>query len=212
MMQSLRTSFLTALLAVVWCGVAGCAALAQEVDLSEVGHTLGEADAPIAVVEFGDFACGACALFHDTTWPELEREYVQTGRIVWRHVPFVLGFRRGDDATKAAECAAVQDEYWGMHDRLFGEQDEWKEGRRHKEVFFRYAEELGLDGEAFRECYDKNRGKDRTKQANRAAKDLGIRATPTFFIDGFRVQGALSVEAFAALLDEAVRRRGDGSP
>jgi protein-disulfide isomerase len=181
--------------------------LAQEVDLSEVGHARGEADAPIAVVEFGDFACGACAQFHDTTWPALDRDYVQTGRIVWRHVPFVLGFRRGDDATKAGECAAVQGEYWGMHDRLFGQQNEWKEGRKHKEVFFRYAQELGLDAEAFRECYDKNRGKDRTKQANRAAKDLGVRATPTFFIDGFRVQGALSVEAFAALLEEAAARR-----
>jgi protein-disulfide isomerase len=181
--------------------------LAQEVDLSEVGHTRGEAEAPIAVVEFGDFACGACALFHDTTWPQLDRDYVQTGRVVWRHVPFVLGFRRGDDATKAGECAAVQGAYWGMHDRLFGHQDEWKEGSKHKDVFFRYALELGLDEESFRECYDKNRGKDRTKQANRAAKDLGVRATPTFFIDGFRVQGALSVEAFAALLEEAAARR-----
>ena len=184
---------------------------AQEVDLSDVGHILGEEQGAVTVGEFGDFACSACAQFHLDTWPDIRRTFVDSGRVIWRHVPFVLGFKRGDDATKAGECAALQGAYWGMHDRLFGNREEWAEGREHENTFRRYASELCLDAEAFRTCYDKNHGKERTKRATRAAKDLGIRATPTFFIDGFRVQGALSVEAFAALLEQAEARREAGS-
>ena len=128
---------------------------------------------------------------------------LETGRVVWRHVPFLLGFRRGDDATKAAECAGDQSAFWLMHDRLFEDQGVWTEGRNPRDLFQAYAEELGLDGEAFRTCYKKNHGKDRTKDANKAARSAGVRATPAFFIGGRQALGALSFEQFLALVEEA---------
>ena len=173
---------------------------AQDRDLESVGHVLGSPEAPLVVVEFGDFACGACALFHEGTWPTIRREFVETGQVFWRHVPFVLGFPRGKEATRAAECAADQGRYWQMHEVLFTRQDEWKEARKPEESLVRYAEAIGLDRHRFQRCYEEDGGKERTERANDAAADLGVRATPTFFIDGFRVQGALSVEAFRALL------------
>jgi len=175
-------------------------ASAQEVDLSDIGYVLGSEEAPITVVEMGDFACSACALFHQTTWRDILAEYIEEGTVVWRHVPFVLGFPKGDDATKAAECAADQGQYWEMHDVLFARQAHWTEPRNPKDTLVGYAAELGLDVEAFETCYDKNHGKDRTKRANRAAKELGVRATPTFYINGFRIQGALPTEAFREIL------------
>lgn len=180
------------------------------VDVSEIGYVLGSSAAPVTVVEFGDFACSACAQFFRDTWPRVHTELVQTGRVVWRHVPFLLGFDRGDDAANAAECAADQGRFWDMHDLLFQHQGEWTRIRRPKEAFLRYAEAAALDVSAFEECYDDERGERRTRAATRAARDARVRGTPTFFVDGKQAVGALPYEMFLQLVEEAERRRQDG--
>ena len=159
----------------------------------------------VQVVEFGDFACGACAEFWRDTWPSVQSELIETGRVSWRHVPFLLGFDRGDDATNAAECAADQDAFWQMHDKIFEGQREWVRGRGHHDVFERYAGELGLDVEEFHDCYDDERGEDRTDRANDAARDAGVRGTPTFFVNGTPVLGAVTFEAMLAVVEETER-------
>ncbi len=178
---------------------------AQEVDLEGIGYVLGSPEAPVAVVELGDFGCWACALFHRTTWPTIEREFVQTGRVQWRHVPFLFGLRHGDDGTKAAECAADQGQYWEMHDLLFTRHEEWTKPRNPKDFLHTYANQLGLDAEAFETCYKDDHGKARTRRATRAADDLDVSGTPTFFINGSRALGALTIEVFRALLEDAER-------
>jgi protein-disulfide isomerase len=178
-------------------------AAAQDVDLDGVGHVLGSPEATVTVVELGDFGCGACALFHRTTWPAIEREFVRTGRVQWRHVPFLLGLRHGDDGTKAAECAADQGQYWEMHDLLFTRHKEWTRPRNPKDFLHAYASELGLETEAFETCYKEDHGKDRTRRATRAADELDVSGTPTFFINGSRALGALTIEVFRGLLEEA---------
>ncbi len=181
----------------------------DEVDLNEIGYVVGREDAPITVVEFGDYACSACAEFHQLSWPTVKRELVDSGLVLWRHVPFLLGFRRGKDGTKAAQCAADQGAFWEMHDRLFLEQEDWASQRKPKDTLVEYATALGLDGDAFKTCFEKNHAEDRIDAANDAAKELGIRVTPVFFIDGFQVQGALPAEAFIELA-RAAQDRGTG--
>ena len=178
-------------------------AVGQEVEVDGIGYVLGDPLAPVQVVEFGDFACGACAEFWRDTWPSVRTELIETGRVAWRHVPFLLGFDRGDDAANAAECAADQGAFWEMHDRIFGGQQEWSRGRRHHDVLERYAGEVGLDVEEFRDCYDDERGEERTEAANRAARDAGVRGTPTFFVDGTPVLGAVTFEALLSVVEEA---------
>ena len=68
-----------------------------------------------------------------------------------------------------------------------------------------YASQLGLDTGAFETCYEEDHGKDRTRRATRAAEGLDVSGTPTFFINGFRALGALTIEVFRALLEEAER-------
>ncbi len=183
---------------------------AQDVDLDVVGYVLGSPEAPVVVVELGDFGCGACALFHQTTWPAIEREFVQTGRVQWRHVPFLLGLRHGDEGTKAAECAADQGQYWEMHDLLYSRHEEWRRPRNPRDVLHGYAIELGLEADAFETCYKEDHGKDRTRRATRAADELDVSGTPTFFINGSRALGALTMEVFRGLLEEAERGAGPG--
>lgn len=183
----------------------GVRAQELDVDLSEIGYVLGDSTAAVTVVEFGDFACGACAEFWRDTWPRVKRELVETGRVSWRHVPFLLGFDRGDDGANAAECAADQGQFWAMHDRLYEAQREWTRERRHEDFLHAYARDIGLDSEEFADCYDDERGEDRTEAATRAARRAGVRGTPTFYFNGVPALGALSFEQFAAVVEEAER-------
>lgn len=198
-------------LAVLGLGVAvPVFSAAQDVDLEGIGYALGSPDAAVTVVELGDFGCWACSLFHEHTWPAIHAEFIETGRVHWRHVPFLFGMRNGDDGANAAECAADQGKYWEMHDLLYTRHEEFTKPRNPKNLVQEYPRELGLDADAFKTCYEDEHGKDRTRRATDAADELEVSGTPTFFINGTRALGALTVEVFRALLEEAERQAGQG--
>lgn len=177
------------------------------VDLREFGYDRGDPDAPVAVVEFGDFGCSACGQFARESLSALHDEFVETGKVRWKYVPFLLGaFPNAAEAARAAECAAEQDAFWAMHDRLFAEQRAWSTSRKPETLFRRYAGDLELDAARFDSCYREKRGDERTRANNRAAARLGVRATPTFFINGKRLEGAPPLELFRALLTEVASR------
>ncbi|MEW5929296.1 MAG: thioredoxin domain-containing protein [Gemmatimonadota bacterium] len=101
---------------------------------------------------------------------------------------------------RAAECAAEQNRFWEMHDLLFAKQQAWKSSRAPAQLFDGYARQLELDGGRFASCYREDRGGSRTDLHNRAADALRIRATPSFFINGRLVEGALPAEQFRQVL------------
>lgn len=177
------------------------AASRDTIDMRSLGYSLGAADAPVTVYEFSDFGCPYCAKFALETYPELHREFVATGRVRWTYVPFVMGnFRNGDAAALASECAGEQDSFWPMHDRLFAGQREWKASGDVAGLFGTYATALGLDMEQFQSCYAANRPGERLATHNYVANTLRVRATPSFFINGRLVEGALPLEAFREIL------------
>jgi len=175
----------------------------QDPDLDGVGHDLGDAEAPVLVVEYADFACDACAQFAVETWPRVREAFVETGRVRWKVVPFELGFRNSEEGARAGECGAAQGRFWELHDALYEHRVEWVDERNPKDELVELAAGTGLDAEVFRRCYDDEPFRDRTKAANRAAREAGVRGTPTFFVNGFQVQGALPFEAFRTVLEDA---------
>ena len=178
---------------------------AQEVDLRGMGRDRGDPNAPVVVVEFADFGCPSCAEFATGSWTTIEREYVDTGKVLWKLMPFAAGaFPNGREAARAAECAAEQGAFWPMHDVLFAGQRAWGRLRDPGPEFASYAEALGLQKAAFETCYREDGGGDRTERNNDAARALRVRGTPTFFVDGRRVEGAPPVDAFRSVLDGAL--------
>jgi len=184
----------------------------QGVDLTGVGYDLGDPSAPISIVEFSDFGCHFCRQFATETFPTLEREYIETGKVRWKYIPFVLGiFPNGDRAAIAGVCAAQQGDeaFWTMHDVLYASQDEWKsEGGAARQLFARYAEDAGLDEGQFLRCYDQNEPARDITTNDRLGRQLGVRATPTFFINGARVEGAIPLDLFKRVLDEVGEETG----
>ena len=192
--------------------VADARPLGAQVDLTDIGHIAGDPSAPVKVVAFTDFACGACGEFARDSFGELRATLIDSGRVVWRQIPVMLGFRRGREATFAAECAADQGAFWPMHDALFADQDRWRQGRRPDEAFEALAIELALNVNAFAQCIDEKAPRRRIDASNDAADDLNVRATPSFYIDGRPVLGALSVAQFTALVEAAEAARAGGNP
>lgn len=178
------------------------------IDVSRAGYDRGEADAGIVIVEFADFACSACGLFARETLPTLYRDWVATGRARVKYVPFILGiFPRAMDAAEAAECAGEQDSFWTMHDMLYGMQREWTGPGDPRPKFVDYARRMALNVPRFEACLDADRH-DATIQANtRIAQQLQIRGTPTFFVNGARIQGAVPLAQMEAILRQMETQR-----
>jgi protein-disulfide isomerase len=172
------------------------------------GYDRGSVMAAVTVLEFSDFGCPYCARFASQVYPQLAEEFVRTGRVRWKYVPFVMGmFPNGDGAARAVECAAEQgrDAFARMHDRLFAFQDSWKSTGDAAGVFRSFAAATGLDVARFTACWGSDEPEARIHRANELADQLGVRATPTFFINGRRVEGALPADQFRAVLQDVMQ-------
>ena len=176
------------------------------VDVTGIGYDRGDPRAPVVIVDFSDFGCPFCGQFERETYPPLAREFVATGKVYFKYVPFVMGmFPNGSEAARAAECAAEQGKFWEMHDRLYATQPVWKSSDAPATLFERDAAAIGIDTRRYASCYTEGRGDARTTAANEAAHRLGIRATPTFFVNGRQIEGALPLPQFRMVIEQALR-------
>jgi protein-disulfide isomerase len=184
------------------------------VDFTGIGYDRGSASAPVVVIDLSDFACPYCGEFAHDVFPTIDREYVQTGKVLFKYIPFVAGsFRHATEATRAAECSADQGQFWLMMERLYITQAEWKSGNVADAQMAALAGTLPMDSVKFAACYASRRTDTRTARATAVADGIGVRVTPSFLVDGHPVQGALPLAEFrkvieTALLVESSRTRG----
>lgn len=184
----------------------------EPVNVTGLGYDQGNPTARVTVVEFSDFGCGYCRRFHESTFPVLKEEFVDTGRVRWKYVPFSIGmFPNGSEAALAGDCAGEQGGFPTMKARLYGNQAEWRGSREPFTLFRSYAEAQGLDGGRFAACLLDPRRGERLETSNRTASQLGVRGTPTFFVQGFPVQGAIPLDMFRNILNEMLDRVGEGA-
>jgi Na+/H+ antiporter NhaA len=172
--------------------------LAAEVD-PDRDHIRGPEDAPITMVEYGDFECPYCGQAE----PVIRELLAGRGdvRYVWRHLPLSDVHPQAQMAAQAAEVAAEQGAFWEMHDLLLDHQDALRLGD-----LVRYAGELGLNVERFRDDLRRNTGAARVAEDVDSADLSGVSGTPTFFINGRRHYGAYDIASLTAAA-EAARKR-----
>lgn len=167
-------------------------------------HEKGSPSAPVTVEMFSDFQCPACRAAHEVLAP-LDDTYIKPGKVrfVYKHFAFIGP--ESERAAEAADCAGEQGRFWAYHDKLFASQAGENVGNFRDERLKGFARDLGLDGEAFDRCLDDGRHRDEVRAETAAGRRLGVRATPTFFINGRKMEGApRAFDAFAALVDEAL--------
>jgi Na+/H+ antiporter NhaA len=170
--------------------------LYRDVD-PERDHIRGPIDAPVTVVEYGDFECPYCGQAEPVV-RELRRDFTDV-RYVWRHVPLNDVHPHAQLAAEAAEAAADQGAFWEMHDLLLDNQDALR-----PDDLVAYAELLGLDVERFTNSLREHTGAARVAEDIDSADLSGVTGTPTFFINSRRQHGAYDIASLSA----AVRAAG----
>ena len=173
--------------------------------------SLGAADAPVLIVEFADFQCPFCRRFEQESFERLKTDYIDTGvvRFVFRDFPLTQIHPHAELAAEAAACADEQGEFWPMHDMLFRNQPEWAGGSAAaaRRSFRQYAQALGLKLAQFGACLSDRRYSQSIKQDLQAGSRLGVRGTPTFFINGRPLVGAQPYATFKSAIESALASR-----
>lgn len=145
----------------------------------------GSPDAPVTVVEYGDFQCPSCANFATQFESQLDQQYIETGKVRFIYHDFPLAqHNHAVIAAAAARAAGEQGKFWAMHDLLFARQRSWSQARDVMPLLRGYADALGLDREAFEQALDSEKYVSAILAAQRAGEQRGVQATPTFEVDG----------------------------
>lgn len=177
------------------------APLAQDVPLDNVAGTKGEADAPVVIVEYTDYQCPYCQRHVLQTLPQLQ-QYIDDGTVLYvvKDFPLTSIHPQAPKAAEAARCAGVQDAYWGMHDVLFQNQQQWSGQATAVDTFKQYAGQLKLDQAAFDACLDSGEQAAAIEANLQEGVGFGIHGTPGFFVNRNPLPGAYPIEYFQQLI------------
>jgi len=183
---------------------------ALDVQGAEPPHIRGNANAPVTVEEFGDFQCPSCG----TYYPELKKIEAEFGdrlRVIFRENPLVPMHEHSLLAAQAAEAAGLQgeDKFWAMHDKLYENQTTWTPAKDLVPIFVDYAKQIGLNPDQFMKDLNGEKVAQRIFQDGKRSHALGIRSTPTFFVNGKEATGdQWKPDGLRAMINEALKAAG----
>lgn len=182
----------------------------ERVAIAERGApSLGRNDASVTIIEFADFQCPSCAVFHFGAGEVIFEQYVKTGlaRFVFKQYP-LLG-EESFSAAYASACAGEKGKFWEYHDVLFARQVQ-SEGENSGIFSFanlvRIAEEIGLETVSFSDCLRTEKYRGNIMQEIEDAKRAGVTGTPAVFINGKKFEGALPFESYKATIEEELAK------
>ena len=154
---------------------------------AEPAQTLGPANAPVQLEEFGDYQCPPCGIFH----PILEQMHEEFGdklRITFRNFPLVQSHPHAIAAASSAEAAGLQGKFWEMHDLIYEHQTEWKDKTDVTPIFEGYARQIaGLNFERWKKDVGSEQIAQRIYLDSKRGQSMGVKGTPTVFINGREV-------------------------
>lgn len=143
----------------------------------------GDPQAPLTIIEFSDYECPFCRRFFQETYPQIVKDYIETGKVkyIFRDFP-LAGHRNAQITAEAAECAGEQGKYYEYHNKLFENKEEWAEATDVAGLLEKYAADLGLSGTDFAACLDEHQMKDEVQKDLADGQAAGVSGTPTFLI------------------------------
>jgi protein-disulfide isomerase len=162
----------------------------------------GDKDAKVVIVEFSDFQCPFCAKGAELL-KKIKEKYGKKVKVVFKQFPLPF-HNHAEQAAVASLCANEQstDKFWKMHDDMFANQETALDPEGLKKT----AKKIGLDTAAFEKCLGENKHLAQVKAETEEGKKIGVKSTPTFFVNGQLVSGAQPLEVFAEIIDEELAR------
>jgi protein-disulfide isomerase len=163
----------------------------------------GSSKAPVTVYEMSDFQCPYCRQFAVETFPQLEREYIKSGKVRWVFINFPLTsvHPHASAAAELALCAGKQQAFWRVHDLLFAHQETWAPLKEVGPFFVSLADSAKLSKPALLACLESPDTRSSVRADAEGASRSGATSTPTFYIEGGLLEGAQPVDVFKQVLD-----------
>lgn len=168
--------------------------------------TWGKNDAKVTIVEFSDFQCPFCSRGANSV-DEIKKKYKNKVKIVFKHFPLPM-HPDAKPASAASLCVTEiaggkekgADKFWKYHDLLFKNQDKLDSASLEK-----YAKDVGVDTKKFKECFDSKKYEAAVEKDLEYGEKIGVRSTPTFFVNGQLISGAVPIEQFSEIIDEELK-------
>ena len=172
---------------------------------------LGDPNAPLTLVEFGDYQCTFCKKFFHETGESILINYVETGKVKMLFKDFIVVNEDSVNAASAAHCANDQKMFWQYHSTLYNNWDGEGTGWASFEQLHQFASTLGLDMNEFSECMSQSKWKELVNASHTDGRTLGVDATPTFFIidennEALKITGAQHYDVFQRTFDSLLEK------
>ncbi len=202
MMRTRRAEIDCALVAILWCSgssrpiVPMCSAMNLKTPVSNRDHAIGNPDAPVTLVEYGDFQCPYCGRVFPIV-EALRRRLGDGLRFVFRNFPLTHIHAHAEHAAEVAEAAAAQGKFWAMHDWLFRHQHTLDD-----DALLAGAAEIGLDVERVRRELNEGAYRARVRDDFASGVKSGVNGTPTFYINGIRHDADYDIETLLAAIEQ----------
>ena len=172
----------------------------------ENNPVLGDLDAPISLVEFGDYQCTFCYKFHQNTLDTITNDFIKNGKVKLVFKDFPLNAPDSILAAEAAYCADDQKKYWQYHDELYNNWEGERTGWITRESLDRFAITVDLDLTEFNTCLDEHKYEDKVNALYEFGREIGIDATPSFLVFNdqkiIKIRGNQPLEVFLKTFDE----------
>ena len=181
--------------------MSGAAISQLVVPVTDRDHIRGPADAPVTLVEYGDFECPHCGRAH-AILELIEQQWGHLYRLVYRHFPMTQVHPHSEAAAEISEAAATQNLFWEMHDLLFANQHALE-----SPDLIRYGESLGIDGGWLVQALTAGIFQRRVREDFLGGVRSGVNGTPTFFVDGRRHDGPIDLFAMTAAIEDAAKHK-----
>lgn len=173
--------------------------MSSSIAVNENDWVRGDINSKVVIVEYADFQCPACGLYHPLI-KQVEEKFGDSIAVVFRHFPLTQIHQNALIAAQATEAAGMQGKFFEMHDMIFETQSVWSDDSRAQDIFVDYSKQLGLNEEQFLNDIKSKVVKDKIAQSYKVGTKLGVNGTPTFFMNGKKIDNPRSFEEFEALI------------
>ena len=167
---------------------------------------LGNPNAEITIVEFGDYQCTFCYKFHDETMKKINQEYIKTANVNFIYKDFPLNGEQSILASEASYCAQKQNKFWEYHDTLYNNWGGENTGWITENILQEFARDVGLNLDEFSQCLENSEFRQKVLDNEQFAREIGINATPSFLIfndsELYRIIGAQPFDKFEQAFEE----------
>jgi protein-disulfide isomerase len=183
---------------------AAAPAKANVADIKNAGplgeKTLGKPDAPVTIVEYASLGCPICAVFHKQVFAQVKKTYIDTGKVYFIYREFPIG-PASASAAQAARCVSDKT-YFRTNDKLMAGRGQWNGRAANPDALYKIVQETGLDRAAFDTCMANQKINEAIVAVKQRGRELGVKGTPTFFVNGQQIRGGMSFEEMRSVIEQ----------